>query len=998
MMTHLKKGIMKYLMLMSLVGICMVAHAQCSTIITDTVTPACGSLHSGTVTIHASNAAAPYLYRLGVSGTWQTDSLFSGLAAGTNVIYVQEAGGCIDSITVAIGSSGTPFTPVVTASAWTTTLCSGGGVVDTFWAAGGTSAVLTYQWYHNNAPVAGATAATYTTAALSDQDSLWVVGYTSSPCATRDSAVSNVIHISVVTTGAPSVSVSASGTSFCAGSSFMDTFTATATGAGLSYMWYRNGVATGVTTPVWRTSTLSDNDSVWVIVRSSAPCAVPAADTSSKIHISIQSAVLSPVVISAASLTYCSGTAFADTFWASTSGSSTVLTYQWYRNGTQVSGATASSWATSALSNNDSIWAVVHSSAPCASPDSVVSNVLHITIDSTVVPVATVSASALQYCTGSMFVDTFRTGVTGGGTTPAYQWYKNGTAVSGATSSTWATSALSDQDSVWVVVHSSLACAAPDSAVSTPVHISILSGSPPTVAISATASSHCTGGIFIDTFTATATGSGLTYRWYKNGVAVPGATAAVWRTSALANNDSVWVVVHSSAPCATPDSAVSSKIHITIGSLAPAVTVTAAAWTYCAGSTFIDTFRATTGGTSSVLTYTWYHNDTAVAGATSALWSTSALQDNDSVWVVVRTTTPCGNDSSVSAHIRIAVIDCGPDTVWPGDADANRIATNSDLLTIGLAYGATGPARTVQGIVWQGDTVAPWSQYFSIYAPTVNYDHADCNGDGTINADDTLAIVTNFGLTHPKTDGADGARTGVPGMFLQFSRDTVYDGQSLTAAVILGSASEQFANIYGIAFTYNYDPLVYDPASVSFGFINSWLGNYTNSISIKKTFPAPGMIRTAITGIDHLDRSGWGAIARFRGTITTDNINGVRSYVNHDYISEITAVDMKGDTIDVNTCTDSNIIMTLSTGLPDISGTRQVSIYPNPVSDYLQVSSTAPLIRTRVYDAIGSLVLDAPAADRDSQILDVSGLSSGIYTVQVATAAGTAISKVTVRH
>lgn len=998
MTTYLKESIKKYLVLMGLICISMMGRAQCSTLLTDSTTPACGSLHSGTVTIHASNALAPYEYRLGTAGAWQTDSLFSGLAAGSTIIYVREAGGCVDSITVLIGSAGTPFTPVVSASAWTTTLCSGGGVADTFWAAGGTSAVLTYQWYRNGAPVGGATSATWTTASLSDQDSIWVVGYTSSPCATLDSAVSNVMHISVVTTGSPLVTISASGVSYCAGAPFIDTFTATATGAGLSYMWYRNGVATGVTTPTWRTGALSNNDSVWVVVRSSAPCASPATDTSNKIHISIQSVLLNPVVASAASLAYCSGAAFMDTFWATTNGSSATLTYHWYRNGAAVPGATSSSWTTSALSNNDSIWVVVHSSTPCATPDSVLSNVLHINIDSVVVPVATVSASALQYCAGSSFIDTFSAAVTGGGATPAYQWYRNGVPVAGATSSIWTTSVLSDQDSVWVVVHSSLACAAPDSAVSRPVHIGILSGAPPTVAISATAYSYCSGGTFIDTFTATATGTGLSYRWYRNGVAVPGATLATWRTAALANNDSVWVVVRSSAPCAIPDSAISSKIHITIGSAAPAVTVSASAWTYCAGSTFIDTFWALSGSTSAVLTYTWYRNNTPVPGATAASWSTSTLSDNDSIWVVVRTTTPCGNDSAVSPHMRISIAYCGPDTVWPGDADANHMASNNDLLTIGLAYGATGPIRTVQGIVWQGDTVTPWSQNFTIYAPTVNYDHADCNGDGVINADDTLAVVVNFGLTHPKTSGPGAARSGVPTLSLEFSRDTVYDRQSLTAAFILGSANEQLSNIYGIAFTYNYDPLVYDPATVSFEFINSWLGNFSNSISIKKTFPAPGMIRTAITGIDHLDRSGWGAIARFRGTITTDNINGVRSYVNRDYVSDITAVDMKGDTILVNDGMDSDIIMILPTGIQDIPASQQVDIYPNPVSDQLQVSSTIPLTAIRLYDAIGSLVLEVPAHDASAQVLDVSGLANGVYTVQVATTAGTAIRKITVRH
>lgn len=720
MIVYLKNSLRRHLILISMLCMSVASHAQCATVLTDAVTPACGSLHSGTVTIHASNAPPPYQYRLGAGGSWQTDSLFTGLGAGSTTVYVMEAGGCIDSIVVVIGSAGTPFTPAITATAWSATFCNGVGMVDTFWASG-SSAALTYQWYHNGAPISGATAATYITTVLNDHDSLWVLGYTSSPCATVDSAVSNTIHITAYTGTIPSV-------------------TATA-----------------------------------------------------------------------ASLSYCAGGGFVDTFWASSAGSA-VLTYHWYRNGVAVTGATGSSWSTATLSDHDSIWVVAQGTGPCAAPVS--SNILHISI--------------------------------------------------------------------------------------------------------------------------------------------------------------------------LPDTV-------------PAISITAASLSFCAGSGFVDTFWAG-GGTSAALTYQWYRNDTAISGATGASWVTSSLADHDSIWVVAYGATGCtAGDSSVSTRVTISLISCA-DTVWPGDADANHIADNNDLLPVGLAYGATGPVRTVQGIVWQGDSADRWSQYFSIYAPTVNYVHADCNGDGVVNSDDTLAIVTNFGLTHPKTNGYGTPRSGAHSMHLEFSRDTVYDGQSLVAAVILGDAAIPFANIYGIAFTYNYDPLVYDTNSISFEYINSWLGDYTNSINISKTFPAPGVIKTAITGIDHLDRSGWGAIARFRGTITTDNINGIRRYVNTDYITDITAVDMKGDTIEVNTCVDSNLIIQWSTGIHDITGGDHIEIYPNPARDYIQVTSEHPMTQVQLYDGLGELMMDNHAGGETALSFDVSGLASGIYMVRISTVDGSTIRKVTIKH
>ena len=329
------------------------------------------------------------------------------------------------------------------------------------------------------------------------------------------------------------------------------------------------------------------------------------------------------------------------------------------------------------------------------------------------------------------------------------------------------------------------------------------------------------------------------------------------------------------------------------------------------------------------------------------------------------------------------------DTVWPGDADANRRVDNNDLLTIGLGYNSTGPVRVVQGIVWQGDAAIDWANNFSIYAPLVNYNHADCNGDGVINADDTLAIVTNFGDTHSKTSEQPAAwRAAIPGLKLQFSQDTVANGDTLTTSIILGSASVPANNVYGLAFTFNYDTRV--DTLGTFGFVSSWLGTAANSININHNFTTTGAVKAAITGIDHTQRSGNGQIATFRCIITTDNINGknLSYYANAFYISDITAIDQYGDTIPLNAGIDTGYVAFTPNGIHDISQPVNLKIYPNPAKDQLMVTAGAGINEVSISDMLGQNVMVQKVNNKQSEIIDVSTLGAGVYVVHVSTISG----------
>jgi sugar lactone lactonase YvrE len=340
------------------------------------------------------------------------------------------------------------------------------------------------------------------------------------------------------------------------------------------------------------------------------------------------------------------------------------------------------------------------------------------------------------------------------------------------------------------------------------------------------------------------------------------------------------------------------------------------------------------------------------------------------------------------------------DTVWPGDADNNRLVDNNDLLTIGLGYDSMGPVRIVTGNVWQGDDATDWDNYFTIYAPTVNFNHADCNGDGTINAADTLAIIQNFGLTHAKNNGyINNWRNGIPGLTVKLTPDTVYAGDTLTTTFLLGDSTEPVGNIYGLAFTYHFDPIVTDTTSISFTYLASWLGTDTNSISILHDDMAAGTIQTAITGIDHLSRSGYGPIAVARCIITTDNINGkdFSYYTDKSYITDITAIDALGNPVPLNAGIDSAAVGYIPTGIKEASAMK-VSIYPNPASTQVVVSAQAVMSSITITDMLGRQVLIQSIQNKPSETIDISALAAGIYSIHIFASGGDGVAKLIVNR
>lgn len=117
------------------------------------------------------------------------------------------------------------------------------------------------------------------------------------------------------------------------------------------------------------------------------------------------------------------------------------LSYQWYKNGSAVSGATAASYTTPATTSSDNgatFYVTVTNSV-----GSVTSSTATLTVSSPTAPTITTQPASQSVTAGS----TATFSVVASGTSPlSYQWYKNSTAISGATSASYTTPATTTAD------------------------------------------------------------------------------------------------------------------------------------------------------------------------------------------------------------------------------------------------------------------------------------------------------------------------------------------------------------------------------------------------------------------------------------------------------------------------------------------------------------------------------------------------------------------------
>ncbi len=315
--------------------------------------------------------------------------------------------------------------------------------------------------------------------------------------------------------------------------------------------------------------------------------------------------------------------------------------------------------------------------------------------------------------------------------------------------------------------------------------------------------------------------------------------------------------------------------------------------------------------------------------------------------------------------------------VWPGDANYDNTANHFDLLNVGIAFNTEGPARDVINNDWFAMPGENWADEF---LNETNFKHADCNGDGTVNIDDRVAILENYGLTHgqvPIFVPLEGTPND-PSLFVDLpGANEIELNVPFEAPIVLGTLNIPVEEIYGLAFTIEFDVDMMDESQVTVELGSSWLGeNGQNLITLSKKFAPDGIIEVALTRNNQENVGGQGTVGYFIGII--DDILG-KSEVEVK-IKNVKAITFNELPVPLWTPTEIVEIST-STVSPLES---DLEVFPNPTDDILNINynGTELMQSIKIYNTLGQLMTEFSDPNTHQKV-DVSNWSAGIYFVKI---------------
>ncbi len=365
------------------------------------------------------------------------------------------------------------------------------------------------------------------------------------------------------------------------------------------------------------------------------------------------------------------------------------------------------------------------------------------------------------------------------------------------------------------------------------------------------------------------------------------------------------------------------------------------------------------------------------SGANTYSWNTGGTTSTISVTPSVNTSyTVIGTDlNNCSNSQTVAVtVDNTCQDLWPGDANSDGIADNLDVLELGLHYTQTGAQRTIISNNWQSYHATNW---IGTITNGANLNHSDCNGDGTINDNDTLAIFNNYNLTHAFKPTA--ITTTSAQISLVPNQALVAKGTWGTSSVYLGDATTTINTINGVAFTVNYDNSLLETDSVWIEYPASFINAINQNLKFRKRDFSNGKLYTATTHTINGNVNGYGKIAilhyKIKSSLTTDNVLNLS-------ISQANQSNAGGVITPLTAGSATLMAIGASVGLNELINGNYISLHPNPTNGALIINSTTELQKVEVMAITGQLLMsEIPLST--NHVLHLDHLANGVYFVNL---------------
>jgi len=329
---------------------------------------------------------------------------------------------------------------------------------------------------------------------------------------------------------------------------------------------------------------------------------------------------------------------------------------------------------------------------------------------------------------------------------------------------------------------------------------------------------------------------------------------------------------------------------------------------------------------------------------------------------------------------------CITDCVWPGDVNRDGAVNITDVLPIGYCAGVVGEQRPNASLGWHGQYSPDWNS-----APNLpfNEKHADTNGDGIITGMDTSAVTSFYGKYNNVTPTPVAYLSNIP-LFFRSLTPHADSGDLVELEIVLGVPNVPAYDVYGLAFSYAYNPEVIAEGTMNVSFNNqSWMEYNSPMLSMVKDSYENGRVDIAYTRTSDVAASGYGVIGKVEFIVIDDfdfRIEEESQFIKIElkHIGQPMTMNGAGQFVQVM---GADFEMEIPF-VPNLDNSDDLLIvYPNPVSDVLKVhlNGKDEIEQIRVFTYTGDLVYDSGRIATSKLEIDVSQFHGGMYIVNALT-------------
>lgn len=523
-----------------------------------------------------------------------------------------------------------------------------------------------------------------------------------------------------------------------------------------------------------------------------------------------------------------------------------------------------------------------------------------------------------------------------------YHWYKNDSIIPGATDASYLVTSSGD----YYCKYEGQVCGRLRSRIK---HVDITSDPTPSITASGPIFV-CTGPM---TLNAAPVGAGISYEWYMDSVVIPGATASSYDVSSSGNYKCLVT-----QPCG---SLYTIAVYVSIG--LPSNTITADTTNFCSASSAQLSVSNPEIGES----YRWKCNGVNVLGGTSADYNTHTPGT-----YTCNITNSCGTVTSNAITINRVQ---GPLPVITGNTKFCAGTTNTLTENSGTAISWNWYRNNSPIGINQQSIPATYSGDFKVLVTDVNGCTAFSNVFTTTYVSKPVASITFS--EYPDICSGDSIT-----MTTNSANDYVYHWKK-NKVNIAGANSNSYTTA--------------DP------------GNYTVKVTnMCGTTAAHAQPKVRVKSLPSANITPQGPVSFCNGDSVVLTADSGADYEYSWKRGEIIIYGETGSSYNATIAGEYKVVVTGHNGCSNVSAATIVtvpckeienisadaaddfkfSVYPNPATDKIFIKfNMIQCAELRIFDVVGACVLKREAMN-GSIAIDISGLSKGMYTVQLTAADG----------